>query len=176
MGLSLYFYRKICPIIGCKIAKKALVRPGIFGNSKDKHIQKWAKLDNLVMSNYVFRDFSQIAIFSLVCWFFIENHPCFAEFSLFCIFAYYFQKLLLNLSFHPIYSLCGPFLGKLEPFFPKKVPFFGHFYMSFIRKSAISDMGKWRIFCTVTSATYEKKNVIILLPLIDFQHLLLLYF
>ena len=64
---------------------------------KDQHIQKWAKSDNLVMSYYFFHDFSQIAIFSMGCLFFSENHPYFAEFSLFCIFGYYFQKCLLNL-------------------------------------------------------------------------------
>ncbi len=96
---------------------------------KDQHIQKWAKSDHLVMSCYVFRDFSQIAIFSMGCWFFSENPPYVTEFSLFCIFDYYFQKYSLNLYFGSIYSLFGPSLGEWEPFLAPKVPFFGHFYI-----------------------------------------------
>ena len=91
---------------------------------KDQHIQKWAKSDYLVMSCYVFRDFSQIAIFSIGCWFFSENPSYFTEFSLFCISAYYFQKYSLNLCFGPIYSLFEPSLGGLVPFFsPHKCHF-----------------------------------------------------
>ena len=93
------------------------------------------------MSCYVFRDFSQIAIFSMGCRFFSENHPYITEFSLFYIFAYYFQKYSLNLCFGPIYSLFGPSLGELEPFLAPKVPFLGHFYIGlYIRKVRFSDI------------------------------------
>ena len=92
------------------------------------------------MSFYVFRDFSQIAIFSIECWFFSENRPYIAEFSLFCIFAYYFQNYSLNLCIGPIYSQFQPMLGELKPFLVLKVSFFGHFYKGlYIRKVRFSD-------------------------------------
>ena len=99
------------------------------------------------MSFCIFRDFSQTVIFSMECWFFSENHQFFAEFSLFCIFAYYFQNYSLNLCFGPIYSQFGPFLGELEPFLALKVPFFGNFYKGlYIRKARFWDIpGRTRI-------------------------------
>ena len=130
---------------------KILTPKPILLTCKDQDIQKWAKYDNLVMSYYIFRDFSQMAIFSLVCWFFCENHRYFAEFSLFCICAYHFQKCLSNLCFGPIYSLFGHFLGELEPFLASKVPFLGPFYIGlYIRKVRFSDI-PGRIRMTVES-------------------------
>ena len=66
---------------------------------KDQYIRKWAKSDYLVMSCYIFRDFSQIAIFSMGGWFFSENHPYIAEFSLFLHFRLLFSKVFTKLVF-----------------------------------------------------------------------------
>ena len=103
-------------------------------------LKKLIKKDQ-ILSYYVFRDFSQIAIFSLECGFFSGNHPYFAEFLLFCIFAYHCQKYILSLCFGPICSLFGPFLGELEPFLAPKMPFLGHFYIGlYIRKVRFLDI------------------------------------
>ena len=64
--------------------------------------------------------------------FFSENNPFIAEFSFFCIFAYYFQKYLLNLWFAQFIAYLDLFLGELEPFLALiKVPFLGPFYIGF---------------------------------------------
>ena len=84
------------------------------------------------MSYYVFVIFHKLRFSAWYADFFSENNPFIAEFSFFCIFAYYFQKCLLNLCFGPIYSLFGPSLGELEPFLAPKVPFLVIFTQGFI--------------------------------------------
>ena len=92
---------------------------------KGQHIRKWAKSDYLVMSCYVFRNFSQITIFSMGCWFLRENHPYFTEFSLFCILDYHFKKIFTKFVFWSNLQPIWTFLGWSRAIFSPKSAIFG---------------------------------------------------
>ena len=72
---------------------KILTQKSILLVARTNIFKKWAKSNYLVMSCNVFRDFLQIAIFSMGCWIFSENPPYFTEFSLFSFLLIIFKSI-----------------------------------------------------------------------------------